>query len=334
MISLDVIFLISLSLTFIEAVDVSLNLSGLGTNENPWILTQDSINDSLRKITWTDKTLNFPAGIYYSEKPLVIDFAVRCQNDSNAREILREGVAIVGEHRGSIIQFPQLIGLQQPSLLITFTPEVDGTQSAIFFYEFRGLSIKGESDYALVSFGRDIESSPWNSCIFDLNVNNGYTKSSDARGLIVYRGLRSDFNLDVTCGRGTALVLVNNEFSTYRGSFSNAEDSSTNPVSIYSDSYGLLLNNAVNLHFQSINLEVIYNGIKFINSCQGNLFSSVIANNQDENGVVVSYEDLYSGSRNYFLMMTRRTTRQNKTAYPKLISSPTDQIIFQYDLLS
>lgn len=309
-------------------------LDGLGTLDEPWQLTQGKIDECILRISWTEKTIYFPSGIYFSQDPLIFNFAVLCQVNSAAREVLREGVAVLGEHRSSIIQFGKQEGLHKPSLLFTFTPSHGESQSAIFFYQFRGICIKGDTNNVLVQFGTDVESSPWNSCIFDLSINNGFRGPTDACGLKIFRALRSDLDLDVTCGRGIALVMENAEFSTVRGSFSNAEDHSGGSISVY-PGYGLWLISCVSVHFQSINFEVVQNGMKLANHCQGNLFDSIISNNQDEHGVVVEHDNLPENSKNLIVMMTRRSTLQNKSAFPALIRpGSTEKIVFQFDLTS
>ena len=167
----------------------------------------------------------------------------------------------------------------------------------------------------------DANSMAFNSCKFDLLINNGYQDQNSngitARGIILTRVLQSNINLVATCARGYAAVLDTCEFNTISGSFSNAQVNGSGN-SIYKDGYGLWLNNLVSNSFITLNLEVCYNGINFVGNTYGNVFTSVISNNMDKNGYVFNVLAQNDNTKNRIVFAVVRTAIQQDGTYPTL----------------
>jgi len=317
------------------------NLPGDGRG-TPWKLTQTDLFAAVTKLTPTCKTVFFPAGAYScGNTPIVIDFE---KLNATTAKHLRSGVRFIGENFASKLQFGMI--RNDSALHFTWSRGKGQPGNAVFNWEFSGITIVGGSDTALVAFGNpnDGNDIPWNSCIFDLNVNNGYrdgdTPTSDrgtAVGTMIVRGLQSRINLVSTCARGTGAVLKACEFSTIAGSFSNTDSPDPTVPSghrVTHDGVALLLDGSSSNTFLALNCEVAYNCIYVHGSSYGNVFNSMDVTNCDMNGAVIIPECktikgkgiTSGGTLNTFNFINIRGSRQGVPgSSPKLYLNGTAQ---------
>ena len=224
-----------------SVLDVSADLVGSGSISDPWLLSENHLKSLLSNLNWTRKTVYFPAGVYFCDRPIRIDMGEMFPTEEG-RQMLREGVRFRGEGRASVIQFRTMREEDRPIFQLWWSrpPELrsgdspgngcGGGQVPLFFWEFSGLNIKGDCMTALVQLGgADVEETPWNSCEFHFAVNNGCmlgatsAVTGPARGVVIRRALESSIYLVATCAKGIGAVLESCEFCIIRGSFSNAE---------------------------------------------------------------------------------------------------------------
>ena len=373
-------------------INVREGLAGSGTLRDPWRLTNSHLNDCCRRLSWTCRSVFFPAGIYGCCEPLKVDFGLLFP-DADGREMLREGVAFRGVARASVIIFlPKFRGANQPLFQVfwKFSPNPQhpdlSEQVPLFFWEFTGLNFKGNTDNELVRFGgSNIEETPWNSCVFKLCVNNGYTgtstpskhsrRSSDneqntheescrarsnpdvimqpqtelteysitgpARGINFMRVLESFIDIVATCAQGIAAVFDHCEFSTIKGSFSNAEcdiapvpvkpsdttvDNHQEPGDVMNPdgtlptatitmtsgrgirplSRGAYFLDCCAIVGLSINLECAYIGITLRGASRGLSFTNIISNNCDHRGAVFDLTESNDHAINSIACLIRR----------------------------
>merc|ERR1712070_1212952 len=161
------------------------------------------------------------------------------------------------------------------------------------------MGFSGESDNDLVSFGNphDPDEIPFNSCIFDLIVNNGHcvnespkSPRGDAVGTRIVRALQSRINLVSACAQGTGAYFQNMEFSTIAGSFSNSEvvdQSAKSGHRVTTNGLGICLDECSSNTFQAVNCEVAYSCIELKHESFGNVFSTMDVTNCDQRGTVI-----------------------------------------------
>ena len=321
-----------------SVVDVSFGLEGDGSKIRPWRLTEYHLQMCCRKLNWTTRTIFFRPGIYYADGPLRVDFDELFPNEAG-REMLREGVAFRGVARASMIVFEHpLRGMTRPALQIFWGRRNRGpgepprTQTPLFFWEFTGLNVKGNVDHELVRFGgEDIEETPFNSCVFQISVNNGYvpadeptdvrddTVTGPARGVHFFRVLESTIDVVATCAQGMAAVFDTCEFCTIKGSFSNAEcvvpsaaegGTSDTGRAIRPLSHGLYFIDCCGIANLSINLEVCFFGISMERGCRGITFANVMSNNCDVRGSIFNVQMINDDAVNQVECLVRRQVIQ------------------------
>jgi hypothetical protein len=318
-------------------------LPGEGTSDQPWQLTPEVMFAAVKQLTWTRKTIFFRAGIYNCPQPIEINFAhlfpltigpEQSVQDDPAFKMLREGVRFVGEGRASVLRFQQQgTDAIQFHIHWSVTPldQRPKRQAPLFFWEFTGLNLQGNVNTALVQFGGPtVEDSPWNSCVFDIAVNNGYRLSAfsegsgNARGVVLKRVLQSRVELVATCHSGIACVLDECEFCTINGSFSNGEvedPDAPRGVAISRHGIGLYLHNCTGNGSTSINFEVAYEGLRMHGHSRGNAFGSMVSNNCDARGCVINDDMTETGMRNMVQCVVRRDVRQQEHTWQPLFSS-------------
>ena len=192
----------------------------------------------------------FRTGYYESSNSIHINFGELF--DENDYKIYREGIKIIGNYAN--IQFAK-----NASFHIEWT--ASDKQIDLFYWEISGLFIKGWTESELVQIGHpNPNKMAWNSCKFEMNVNNGYvveeekkmndeTFVSPAIGIKMIRVLQSKVNIVATCKQGTAAWLQNIEFcSEIAGSFSNGQIGESQKR-IYKNGRGLFLKDCVSNSF-------------------------------------------------------------------------------------
>jgi exonuclease III len=305
---------------------------GDGTLKNPWRISSEILLYSLSKISETSKTLFFPTGIYYSKDPINLDLTEFWKQNTEKYEIMREGFQIIGDFAQII--FEKHRNFHQPSFWIHGNKDV-------FYWKFCGLYIKGNTDNALFQIGGEtIDNIPFNSCLVDLKINNGFNddlkslETGPARGIVLKRFLDSKIVLVSSCYRGIAAVFESCEFSTIeRASFSNGE---LNTREIPFNSFGLWLKNCQSLCL-SLNLEVCFHGIYFEKETFGNIFHTISVNNCDQRGETLRLEGLSEGSkekRNIFQSILSRGTQQLRSNVVKQrLFDPSKLFYYQTSLI-
>jgi hypothetical protein len=318
-------------------LDASEGLAGTGSIADPWLLHEEHLKSVIRKLTWTRKTVYFPAGVYFCSAPIRVDMGELFPT-ADGRQMLREGVRFRGEGRASVIQFRTMHDEDEPIFQLRWSRlEENGRreQVPLFFWEFSGLNIKGDCRTALVQLGgADVEETPWNSCEFHFAVNNGYmldassSVTGPARGVVIRRALESSIYLVATCAKGIGAVLESCEFSTIRGSFSNAEiatESSPSKFCVTNGSIGLFMRDCCSNCCLSVNFEVAFCGVRLVGSCRGNVFNSVISNNCDARGIIVNDDDcveMEATASNLLQCIVRREVRQGGGRVQEIGASP------------
>ena len=302
-----------------DQIDIStLCQSGNGTKANNWIITEEILYKAIHLLSDTVRSIYFPSGYYYSSSPIHIDFGTILSSDS----VIRTGLRIYGHY--AIWNFADNIS-NQPSLHIEWLNNATNPpQISLFYWEFTGIDIRGIAAFELVKIGCiDINACPLNSFIIDLVVANAWHSAnnqnftSPAIGIRLIRALQSKIKLVATCVQGTALYLDNGQFNEIFGSFSNGL--TQNGKSIYLAGICMYFENAVSNSFSSINIENCYDGIWFVDYSYGNVFNSLISNNEDNRGYVLTLLDpKYSNITNVIEFLTIRTSIQGDGSYPKL----------------
>uniref|UniRef100_A0A6U4UF38 Uncharacterized protein n=1 Tax=Neobodo designis TaxID=312471 RepID=A0A6U4UF38_NEODS len=349
-----------------SVINVAAGLEGSGTSADPWRLTPEALLAAVKRLSWTCKTVFFPCGEYVCPAPIDLNFAELFPCTVGPDEpiercptfmMLREGVRFLGEGRGSVLSFTDST-IDKVQLHIHWScPETKDSprdsasdtegvrQVPLFFWEFSGLNIKGNTPSVLVQFGgRTVEHTAWNSCVFDIAVNNGYSArprrltndslgdvvhdeihelSGGARGLVIKRALQSRMELVAACHTGVACVLDTCEFNTINGSFSNGEvedPEAKRGYSISNHAVALYLHNCVANGSASINIEVAFTGILLSGSTRGNTFGAIVSNNCDAEGVLFNDDAVAQGSRNVAISVVRRDVRQEEGVYQPLFT--------------
>jgi hypothetical protein len=323
-------------------IHVAEMLSGEGTTANPWQLTPEKMFAAVRQLSWTRKTIFFRAGIYECPEPIEINFAdhfpltigpeENIQKDP-AFKMLRDGVRFVGEGRASVLRFTKRdTDAIQFHVHWSVTPldQEKKRQAPLFFWEFTGLNFKGNVNATLAQFGgTTVEDSPWNSCVFDIAVNNHYSgistshEAGNARGVVLKRVLQSRVELVAACHSGTACVMDECEFCTINGSFSNGEvvdPDAPRGVAVSPHAIGLHLKNCTGNGSTCINFEVAYEGLRIEGRSRGNAFSSMMANNCDARGCVINDDLTENGMHNMVQCVVRRWSRQQDGVWQPLFS--------------
>jgi len=213
--------------------------------------------------------------------------------------VFQIGVRFIGENFASSLRFGNQKGFKKPALSIRWSRQPGQAQNAAFYWEFSGLSFIGASDNDLVAFGNrdDPDEVPFNSCIFDLIINNGHrvnesptSARGDAVGIRIVRALQSRLNLVAACAQGTAAYFQVMEFSTVAGSFSNADaldPSSKSGHRVTTNGLGIHLQQCSSNTFLALNCEVAFSCIQLEASSYGNAFSTMDVTNCDQRGTVI-----------------------------------------------
>jgi hypothetical protein len=350
-----------------SVINIAHGLAGSGTAVDPFRLTPEAVKKALLQLSWTRKTVFFPCGEYLCEKPIDINFAelfpCTAADDEPIEKcptfmMLREGVRFLGEGRGSVLTFtdrsPDSVQFHvhwscpntRPSDGDGSATDTEGVrQVPLFFWEFSGLNIKGCTSSVLVQFGgRTVEHTAWNSCVFDIAVNNGYSerpravknddlgdvvhdtiasRSGCARGIVIKRALQSRMELVAACHTGVACVLDTCEFNSFNGSFSNGEvedPEAKRGFSISNHAVGLCMHHCVANGSASINIEVAYTGILMTGSTRGNTFGAIVSNNCDAEGVLFNDDNVANGMRNVAMCVVRRDVRQEEGVFQPLFT--------------
>ena len=341
-----------------SVIDVSFGLDGLGTKDQPWLLDEQHLRNCASRLNWTTRTLFFRPGIYSCAAPIRLDFGALFPTETG-REMLREGVAIRGVARASTLIFPTLRGLTGPAFQVWWsrTGLAPGAQVPLFFWEFTGLNVKGNVDHELVRFGgADIEETPFNSCVFQVCVNNGYVPDGDptevetatatgpGRGIHFLRLLESSIDIVATCAMGMAAVFDTCEFCTIKGSFSNAEcdvrtiaeggRNSHTGKAIRPLSHGAYMLDCCCITGLSINLEVCYTGITMERGCRGMAFANVISNNCDVRGSIFNVREVNDDAVNKVECVVRRQCIQGGEQLQEVFDGTASRKITMSHLLS
>eukprot|EP01083_Nonionella_stella_P095166 267121_1 len=291
-------------------IDLSLLCSvGDGTPSNPWIITEAVFYDAITLLSDTIRSIYLRTGYYHSSTPINIDFATVLSSNSN----IWNGVRIYGRY--SYWKFAPN-NSKKPSLHIQWT------NHDLFYWEITGIQINGNAMYELVKIGcDDINSCPLNSFVIDLIISNDYhSGSGTAIGIRLIRILQSKIKLIATCVQGTALYLDNAQFNDIFGSFSNGLTS--DKKSIFMNGICLFLLNPTSNVFSSINLENCYDGIYFVDYSRGNVFNSLISNNEDDRGYVIrlvnpKFVDI-TEIIEYLVIRTSIQSNDSYRSFPKL----------------
>jgi len=272
--------------------------------------------------------LYFPVGTYdCASETILIDFSAIFPDSTAATaayQHLRNGMSWRGEGQNSSVSLGDQTGRGAPAFWVRWSSPPSGRISAdVFYWEFTGLNFSGSADNVLVQIGgSDPNEMPFNSCIVDVAVNNGYKAPQDggigpARGLELVRFLQSRLNVVGTSATGIGTIFNTCEFCTLlSGSFSNAQrtvgKSADCPTGVrVCKGVGLYLQDCASLNLLNINCEVAYDGIELTGSTIGILFGTIVSNNCDYDGsVLVLSDDLKTTSRNTVHMLLRRNTRQ------------------------
>ena len=284
------------------SVDVSALCEGKGIVGDEWVLTQELLDKAvLDNFSETTKNLHFNQGEYKTNgKPIKLDFGKIYRNNGNHDEMLKvlyTGVSITGNHAKISVgkqrdeKVPAFWVLWDSAVKDAMSGQINLGQTALFYWKIAGLSIGGDVDNELVRLGAfDEETTAWNSCHFDLICNNGYYeqslngKKSPAVGIVVMRALETECNIVAAARHGIGAIFEYLEFSTVKGSFSNGFEETT--TKICGPGNAITLNKCVANTFLSMNLEMSYNGL-ILNNSYGNVFNTVISNNQDNRGTTI-----------------------------------------------
>ena len=312
-----------------ERIDVSSFCSGSGTINDRYQLTKDSFKEAIAKLSEKTRTLYLRTGYYECQNSIHLNFGEFLDDDQY--KIYREGINIIGNYAHIMFAKNKSFHIEwvQPNQRID-----------LFYWEISGLIITGCTESALVRIGNPrIESNgdtqhkmAWNSCKFDMNVNNGYCVEEEAKindetyvspavGIEMIHVLQSQIHIVATCKQGTAARLDCLQFcSQISGSFSNGQVGELHE-GIYRNSRALLLRDCVSNTFGNINLEVVYNGIYFVDYTYGNSFCNIICNNGDQNGYVLEifnpkFGDKITNSIQWLVIRTAIQSTQNNQAFP------------------
>jgi hypothetical protein len=323
-----------------SVIHVADGLDGDGTARSPWILTREDMFRAVRQLSWTRKTIFFCGGLYLCPEPIEINFAdlfpLSISDDESMDrdpnfEMLRDGVRFIGEGRASILRFSQA-DTDSIQFHIHWTATKEGRsprrQAALFFWEFTGLYIEGRCNTALVQFGGGtVEDCAWNSCVFDLAVNNAFDSSAfddgfgTARAVVLKRVLQSRVELVSVCHSGVACVMDTCEFSTINGSFMNGivpDPSVARGKSISKDGIGLYLVHCTANGSTSINFDSAYEGLRITGRTRGNAFGSITSSNCDMRGCVINDERAELGMRNMVQCVVRQDVCQQDNTWQPL----------------
>jgi len=308
---------------------------GDGSITNPWKSKDSScgIKEALSKLTPTKRILYFKPGYYATTGNVVIDYSKLLPNLSNTYwKIAFSGYGI--EFQGHLASIYVNGGLplknHKPGIFFDWKGE-NG-----FYWKYTGLQFFGNVDTALVQWG-DGYSFPMNGCDFDISGNNGYvdpnykTKMSPSCAIKICEPLECRLHLVGVSATGSGVCLVNSTFCTISGAFSNTIVPGTNTN--YKNSYGLNLINCQSNTITHMDLEVVYNGIRFDQWSIQNTFSAIFVSQGDSTGATFDNSSQVTKGKNVVISIRSGPTVQapSKAIVQKLFTKKSDSSLIKVE---
>jgi hypothetical protein len=300
--------------------------TGDGSFSNPWKSKDGSagIFDAIKNLTITKRIVYFKPGYYHTKGALSVDFSKLLPNLSIPiwkTTFAGYGIEFQGHNASIYVNGGAPLSGGKPGILFNWKGE------HAFYWKFTGLQFYGVVDTALVQFGNSYDF-PWNGCDFDITGNNGYvypnyaTKQSPSSAIKICWPLECRIHAVAVSATGSGLELETATFCTINGAFSNTLVPSS-PNTIYGNSYGLNLINCQSNTFTHMDLEVVYNGIKFDQWTIQNTFSAIFVSYADTTGATFDNSTQATNGKNIVLSIRSGGTAQlPSTAFSQKLFTP------------